>query len=123
MLPYHCRTRENLILLFSVDNTGRILFDSVTFSMCSMSNLQEKMRVQQSKFLASIDSTTDVAADDSKHGKDLCDSDGRPRSEEATPVICSLCRDPNSRSPVSHLVLLQVGGSIYVLLSISSAWI
>ncbi|XP_049342703.1 E3 ubiquitin-protein ligase PRT6-like isoform X1 [Solanum verrucosum] len=67
----------------------------------------EKMRVQQSKFLASIDSTTDVAADDSKHGKDLCDSDGRPRSEEATPVICSLCRDPNSRSPVSHLVLLQ----------------
>ncbi|KAG5582873.1 hypothetical protein H5410_053500 [Solanum commersonii] len=67
----------------------------------------EKMRVQQSKFLASIDSTTDVAADDSKHGKNLCDSDGRPRSEEATPAICSLCRDPNSRSPVSHLVLLQ----------------
>lgn len=91
--------------------------------MYSMSNLQEKMRVQQSKFLASIDSKTDVAADDSKHGKDLCDSDGRPRSEEATPVICSLCRDPNSRSPVSYLILLQVGGSIYVLLSIFSAWI
>ncbi|XP_059296404.1 E3 ubiquitin-protein ligase PRT6-like isoform X1 [Lycium ferocissimum] len=67
----------------------------------------EKMKAQQSKFLANIDSTADVAADDSKHGKELCDSDGRPRSEEATPVICSLCHDPNSRSPVSYLILLQ----------------
>ncbi|KAJ8570714.1 hypothetical protein K7X08_037686 [Anisodus acutangulus] len=67
----------------------------------------EKMRVQQSKFLASIDSTTDVTADDSKHGKELSDSDGRPRSEEATPVICSLCHDPNSESPLSYLILLQ----------------
>ncbi|CAN4109660.1 unnamed protein product [Withania somnifera] len=67
----------------------------------------EKMRVQQSKFLASIDSTTDVAADDSKLGKELCDSGGSPRSEEATPVICSLCHDPNSKSPVSYLIFLQ----------------
>lgn len=67
----------------------------------------EKMRVQQSKFLASIDSTADVAVDDSKHGKELCDSGGRPRSEEATPVICSLCHDPNSKSPISYLIFLQ----------------
>ncbi|KAM3288078.1 E3 ubiquitin-protein ligase PRT6 [Capsicum chacoense] len=67
----------------------------------------EKMRVQQSKFLASIGSTQDVAADDSKHGEELCNSDGRIRSEDSTPVICSLCHDPNSKSPLSYLILLQ----------------
>lgn len=112
MLPYHSRTRENLISLFLVNSTGRIWFDSVTFSMHSMPTLQEKMRAQQSKFLASIDTTADAAADDSERGKELCNSDGRPRSEEATPVICSLCHDPNSKSPVSYLILLQVGGPI-----------
>nr|XP_009623263.1 E3 ubiquitin-protein ligase PRT6-like isoform X1 [Nicotiana tomentosiformis] len=67
----------------------------------------EKMRAQQSKFLASIDTTADAAVDDSKRGKESCNSDARPRSEEATPVICSLCHDPNSKSPVSYLILLQ----------------
>lgn len=76
--------------------------------MYFMSTLQEKMRVQQSKFLKSIDSSAEAGSDDSKLGKERSESDVRRNSEEATPFICSLCHDPNSKSPLSYLILLQV---------------
>lgn len=73
-----------------------------------MSTLQEKMRAQQSKFLKSIDFSAEAAPDDSKLGKEKSDSDVRRNYEEATQVICSLCHDPNSKSPLSYLILLEV---------------
>ncbi|XP_009596027.1 E3 ubiquitin-protein ligase PRT6 isoform X1 [Nicotiana tomentosiformis] len=69
--------------------------------------IMEKMRVQQSKFLKSIDSSAEAGSDDSKLGKERSESDVRRNSEEATPFICSLCHDPNSKSPLSYLILLQ----------------
>lgn len=55
------------------------------------------MRAQQSKFLKSIDFSAEAAPDDSKLSKERSDS-----------VICSLCHDPNSKSPLSYLILLEV---------------
>jgi len=61
------------------------------------------MRAQQSKFLASIDSTVD---DGSREG----DLDNEQDSEESDTkqVVCSLCHDHNSELPISFLILLQV---------------
>ncbi|KAL3358016.1 hypothetical protein AABB24_015247 [Solanum stoloniferum] len=69
--------------------------------------IMEKMRTQQSKFLKSIDFSAEAAPDDSKLGKERSDSDVRRNYEEATQVICSLCHDPNSKSPLSYLILLE----------------
>ncbi|CAI9783256.1 unnamed protein product [Fraxinus pennsylvanica] len=66
----------------------------------------EKMRAQQSKFLASINSSSDDEMDGSRSGQLSRDSDvGNP--QESAQVVCSLCHDPNSRCPISFLVLLQ----------------
>lgn len=64
----------------------------------------EKMRAAQSKFMASMEATSneDVDGSTSRQG-DL--SDEEFPSEE--PLVCSLCRDPLSRSPLSFMVLLQ----------------
>lgn len=64
----------------------------------------EKMRAEQSKFLASIDSSMD---DGSKAEQKDVDSDVEDNSEEPAQVVCSLCHDPNSKNPISFLVLLQ----------------
>ncbi|XP_059305584.1 E3 ubiquitin-protein ligase PRT6 isoform X1 [Lycium ferocissimum] len=69
--------------------------------------IMEKMRAQQSKFLKSVDSSAEAGPDDSKLGKERSDSDGRRNYEEDTQVICSLCHDQNSKSPLSYLILLQ----------------
>lgn len=63
----------------------------------------EKMRAQQSKFLASVDSTVD----DSSQVDQEDDFDTRPDAEESTQVVCSLCHDYNSKHPISFLILLQ----------------
>ncbi|GFY82610.1 proteolysis 6 [Actinidia rufa] len=67
----------------------------------------EKMRAQQSKFLASINSSTDDGLDGSNGGEEACPSDFRMDSGESTQDNCSLCHDPNSKNPLSFLVLLQ----------------
>nr|XP_011466560.1 PREDICTED: E3 ubiquitin-protein ligase PRT6 [Fragaria vesca subsp. vesca] len=64
----------------------------------------EKMRAEQSKFLSSIDSSVDDGSE--AEPKDV-DSDVEDNSEEPAQVVCSLCHDPNSKSPISFLVLLQ----------------
>ncbi|KAA8518905.1 hypothetical protein F0562_016321 [Nyssa sinensis] len=67
----------------------------------------EKMRAQQSKFLASINSTADDGLDGSKFGQEGCSSDVALDSMESTQDVCSLCHDPSSKIPVSFLILLQ----------------
>ncbi|PIA60262.1 hypothetical protein AQUCO_00300046v1 [Aquilegia coerulea] len=65
----------------------------------------EKMRAAQSKFMESLKSTSNEEFDASTSGKEVYMSDEEPLSEE--PLVCSLCRDPNSKNPVSFMVLLQ----------------
>ncbi|XP_062002175.1 E3 ubiquitin-protein ligase PRT6 [Rosa rugosa] len=64
----------------------------------------EKMRAEQSKFLSSIDSSVDDGSEAEQ--KDV-ESDLEDNSEEPAQVVCSLCHDPNSKNPISFLVLLQ----------------
>ncbi|KAL3531814.1 hypothetical protein ACH5RR_005335 [Cinchona calisaya] len=73
----------------------------------SQAAIMEKMRAQQSKFLESIDTTADHGAEDSECQKGLCDSDAEHEAKDSEEVVCSLCHDLNSKSPVSFLVLLQ----------------
>ncbi|KAI3926419.1 hypothetical protein MKX01_032607 [Papaver californicum] len=56
----------------------------------------EKMKAAQSKFMESLAPEEYVEAEICSH-----------LSEESTPIVCSLCRDPDSGSPLSFLVLLQ----------------
>lgn len=74
------------------------------------------MRAQQSKFMASVKSSTDEGLDASKVVQEVSSSDGGPELEDAEQVICSLCHDPKSKSPLSFLILLQVGYFLAVLL-------
>ncbi|KAJ4970512.1 hypothetical protein NE237_003611 [Protea cynaroides] len=67
----------------------------------------EKMRDEQSKFIANLDSTSYDLLDDSKSEQEVLVPDDNRVSEDPAPVICSLCRDPDSNSPVSFLILLQ----------------
>ncbi|KAL0336823.1 UNVERIFIED_CONTAM: E3 ubiquitin-protein ligase PRT6 [Sesamum calycinum] len=67
--------------------------------------IMEKMRAQQSKFLESFNSSGDDDMDDTK--SEVCDSEVSNDIQESAEVICSLCHDPKSKSPVSFLVLLQ----------------
>ncbi|KAH7866689.1 hypothetical protein Vadar_023643 [Vaccinium darrowii] len=67
----------------------------------------EKMRAQQSKFLASINSTANDGLDGSKSGETACPSDIRIGPGESTQDVCSLCHDPSSKNPLSFLILLQ----------------
>lgn len=69
------------------------------------------MRAQQSKFLASVDSTIDDDSQDDNEG----DFDTEHDAEESTQVVCSLCHDHNSKRPISFLVLLQVSYSTVVV--------
>ncbi|KAG9159191.1 hypothetical protein Leryth_018168 [Lithospermum erythrorhizon] len=67
----------------------------------------EKMKAQQSKFLENIDSSLDDDMDEKEHENEMSFMDVGNSPEESTQIICSHCHDPDSRSPVSYLVLLQ----------------
>ncbi|KAJ4978954.1 hypothetical protein NE237_009734 [Protea cynaroides] len=67
----------------------------------------EKMRVAQSKFMANLNPTADDLLDDSKSKHEVIVHDDNNVSGDLASVICSLCRDPDSKSPVSFLILLQ----------------
>lgn len=62
-----------------------------------------KMKAEQSKFLSSISTTSN---DDSKSGE-VSNSESENDVEDTTQYVCSLCRDPNSKGPVSFLIHLQ----------------
>ncbi|XP_043711855.1 E3 ubiquitin-protein ligase PRT6-like [Telopea speciosissima] len=66
----------------------------------------EKMRASQTKFMANLNSTANDLLDDSKFKQEVFVPDDI-HVEDPAPVICSLCRDPDSKSPVSFLILLQ----------------
>ncbi|KAG5009802.1 E3 ubiquitin-protein ligase PRT6 [Glycine soja] len=67
--------------------------------------IMEKMRAQQSKFLASIDSTVDDGSQLGHEG-DL-DTEQDVEESDSKQVVCSLCHDHNSKHPISFLILLQ----------------
>ncbi|XP_043702921.1 E3 ubiquitin-protein ligase PRT6-like [Telopea speciosissima] len=67
----------------------------------------EKMRAAQSNFMANHNSTAIDLLDDSKSKHEVIVPDDNHVSGDPAPVICSLCRDPDSKSPVSFLILLQ----------------
>lgn len=64
----------------------------------------EKMRTEQSKFLASITPTSDDELNGSKPVQEVHSSDV---GEESAHEVCCLCHDPSSKNPLSFLVLLQ----------------
>ncbi|XP_057527807.1 E3 ubiquitin-protein ligase PRT6 isoform X2 [Amaranthus tricolor] len=64
-----------------------------------------KMKAQQTKFLSTVKSSADSVSDDSSFGKEEHTSNVPQDSEETH--VCCLCHDPNSRNPVSFLILLQ----------------
>ncbi|XP_021766421.1 E3 ubiquitin-protein ligase PRT6-like isoform X1 [Chenopodium quinoa] len=59
-----------------------------------------KMKAEQSKFLATMESSADAGFEKDDAGAN------EPQDSEETHVCC-LCHDPNSRNPVSFLILLQ----------------
>lgn len=65
--------------------------------------LQEKMRAEQSKFLASVDSVDD----DTELGQES-EKPNVSDSAEQSETVCSLCHDSSSSVPISYLILLQV---------------
>ncbi|KAK6943656.1 Zinc finger, UBR-type [Dillenia turbinata] len=71
------------------------------------SAILEKMKAEQIKFMASVGSTTDDEMDCSNIGQETSPFDVGHGSEELAKDVCSLCHDPNSKRPLSFLILLQ----------------
>ncbi|XP_027353527.1 E3 ubiquitin-protein ligase PRT6 isoform X2 [Abrus precatorius] len=65
--------------------------------------IMEKMRAQQTKFLASIDSNVDDGSQLGNEGE----LDTEQDAEESKQVVCSLCHDHNSKHPIAFFILLQ----------------
>lgn len=65
------------------------------------------MKAAQYKFMANFNSTENDSLVDSKSEQEINVPNDGYVSEESAPV-CSFCRDPDSKSPVSFLILLQV---------------
>ncbi|KAJ4842672.1 hypothetical protein Tsubulata_014891 [Turnera subulata] len=62
--------------------------------------IMAKMKAEQSKFLSSVNSTADDNLEDSE-------SENMQDMVDSAQDVCSLCHDPNSKVPVSFLILLQ----------------
>lgn len=71
--------------------------------------IMEKMRAQQTKFMASVESNVDDGSQLGHEG-DLDteqDLNAEHDSEDSKQVVCCLCHDHSSRHPISFLILLQ----------------
>ncbi|KAM2569378.1 hypothetical protein TB2_009488 [Malus domestica] len=79
----------------------------------------EKMRAEQSKFMASVNSTVDEG---SKSEQEVCKLNIEDDLEESEQVVCSLCHDPSSRNPISYLVLLQKSRLLSFIERGSQSW-
>lgn len=66
------------------------------------------MKAQQSKFMENINLTTESGLNDSNYAEESI-SDVANDLDGPEQVVCSLCHDASSKSPVSFLILLQVG--------------
>lgn len=78
--------------------------------------MQAKMKAEQSKFLSSINN---IANYDSKPDIEESNSDEGEDVKETPEVVCSLCHDPNSKNPVSFLILLQVRNNLFVCVNLT----
>ncbi|KAK1271492.1 hypothetical protein QJS04_geneDACA021621 [Acorus gramineus] len=67
----------------------------------------EKMRAEQSKFLASLKSSMASGMDSLNYENDESISCVDQILVESTPIVCSLCHDPDPTIPISFMVLLQ----------------
>ncbi|CAL9094143.1 unnamed protein product [Musa acuminata var. zebrina] len=67
--------------------------------------IMEKMRAEQSRFMASLKSTPNSEADGSISKEEKLDHEDNVSEESA--IVCSFCRDPHSQSPLCFLILLQ----------------
>nr|XP_043618780.1 E3 ubiquitin-protein ligase PRT6 isoform X1 [Erigeron canadensis] len=68
--------------------------------------IMEKMKAQQSKFMETINLAGESGLNYSNDTEE-CISDVANESDGPDRVICSLCHDASSKSPVSFLILLQ----------------
>ncbi|XP_068667575.1 E3 ubiquitin-protein ligase PRT6-like [Aristolochia californica] len=68
--------------------------------------IMEKMKAAQTKFIDSLDSSVNSEWDSSDTYQDASISDNAIQ-EESAPVVCSLCKDPDSKNSLSFLILLQ----------------
>lgn len=81
-------------------------FYQINFILNSLGGcLQEKMRAEQSKFLASVDASVDD--DDTEFGQEP-EKPNVSDDAEQSETVCSLCHDSSSSVPISFLILLQV---------------
>ncbi|KAJ8753971.1 hypothetical protein K2173_001869 [Erythroxylum novogranatense] len=78
-----------------------------------------KMKAEQSKFLSSINSVSEV---DSKNELEESNSDDEQDLEETVQDVCSLCHNPNSKNPVSFLILLQKSRILRLIDSSPPSW-
>ncbi|KAJ0933105.1 putative carboxypeptidase U chromatin regulator PHD family [Helianthus annuus] len=68
--------------------------------------IMKKMKAQQSKFMENISSSAESGLNDSNDAEEsISEVANDPDGHEQ--VVCSLCHDASSKSPVSFLVLLQ----------------
>lgn len=69
------------------------------------------MKAQQSKFMENI--TEDTSLDDTNDPEESLPD---VTNDSDVQVVCSVCHDANSKTPVSFLILLQVGNllSFYI---------
>ncbi|XP_076890085.1 E3 ubiquitin-protein ligase PRT6-like [Bidens hawaiensis] len=68
--------------------------------------IMKKMKAQQSKFMENMNSASEGGLNDTNEAEESI-SDAANNSDKHEQVICSLCHDASSKSPVSFLVLLQ----------------
>ncbi|XP_077239031.1 proteolysis 6 [Tasmannia lanceolata] len=67
----------------------------------------ENMRAAQFNFIENLKSADNKDLELPRSKQETSISDVRNASEDAAPVVCSLCRDPDSNNPVSFLIFLQ----------------
>lgn len=68
--------------------------------------IMAKMKAQQSKFMENVNSAAESGLDDSNDAEESISGVANDLDEPER-VICSLCHDANSKSPLSFLILLQ----------------
>lgn len=71
------------------------------------------MKAQQSKFMENVNSAAESGLDDSNDAEESISGVANDLDEPER-VICSLCHDANSKSPLSFLILLQVCDLIFL---------
>lgn len=80
----------------------------------------EKMRAEQAKFLASVDSSVGDGSKSEEVASSSPEVDHE--REESAQIFCSLCHDPTSKSSVSFLILVQKSKLLSFVDRIPPSW-